>query len=106
MRIQVAANLGHSGGFLACTEGSTALTGAIPSAQRFGRLRKETNVDWNRTAAGAGGAAENSGAGYRIDELGARIPRQDLLPRLLWIDACHARIINPKRNASYPDLAG
>ena len=106
MRIKITANLGHGGGFLARAEGSTSLARTVPRGERCGGLRKEANIDWNRAAAGAGGPAENSCAGDRINEIGAGISRQDLLPRLLWIDACHARIINPKRNASYPDLAG
>jgi hypothetical protein len=106
VRIKITANLGYGGGFLARAERSTSLARTIPRCQRRSSLRKEANVDWDRAAAGAGGPAKDSGAGDRIDEIGAGISRQDLLPRLLWIDACHARIINPKRNASYPDLAG
>src|ERR1700689_1181454 len=106
MGCQITAKLGHRSGFLALAERSTSLAGTIPRGQRFGGLRIETNICWDGSAAGAGGGAEDSGAGYRIDEPRPPIPRQDLLPRFLWIDACHAIIINPKRNASYPDLAG
>src|ERR1700691_3546643 len=103
MGCKITANLGYGGGFLVRPQRSTALAGTIPRGQCFGGLRKEANIHLDRPAAATRWPAEESRAGYGIHEIGAGISRQDLLPRLLWIDACHARIINPKRNASYPD---
>ena len=106
MGSQVAAKLGDGGGFLTLAPRSTPLARTITRCQRCRRLREEAYIGCDWSTAGAGGTAKDSGAGYAVYELCSGIPGQDLFPRLLWIDACHARIINPKRSASYPDLAG
>jgi hypothetical protein len=65
---------------------STSFASAITRGQGSGRIRKESYIGGDRPPAGAGGAAEDPGAGYGIDKIGARIPRQNLPPRLRWVE--------------------
>src|ERR1700733_14680916 len=83
---KVTAKPGHGCRLPVLAKRSTPLARTVTGSQGSGRVRKKTYIGCDRATARAGGAAEDPGAGYGIDEISARIPRQNLLPRLGWVE--------------------
>ena len=83
---KIAAKPGHGCRLPVLAQRSTPFARTVTRSQGSGCVRKESYIGWGRAPAGAGRAAEDPGAGYGIDEISARIPRQNLLPRLRWIE--------------------
>ena len=108
---KIAAKPRDSGRLPALAQGSAPFARTITCSQGSGGVRKESYIRCGRTAARAGWAAEDPGAGYGIDEISTRIPRQNLFHACVGLRSGCRMLDMPQSSTQrsarcYPYLAG